>query len=102
MELIAEASPVRQFLAYLDHIGFDEGVLNIRGLHPALRASSAPMAVSARLIVDGRYHGMQSFDQSLFALAKDGLISVRDALAAADESEDLRIDLQQAGLAAPY
>jgi AraC-like DNA-binding protein len=52
MELIAEASPVRQFLAYLDHIGFDEGVLNIRGLPPALRASSAPMAVSARLIVD--------------------------------------------------
>jgi twitching motility protein PilT len=55
-----------------------------------------------RLIVDGRYHGMQTFDQSLFALAKDGLISVRDALGAATEPEDLRIDLQQAGLAAPY
>jgi twitching motility protein PilT len=56
----------------------------------------------ARLILDGRYHGMQSFDQSLFVLAKDGLISIRDALAAADEPEDLRIDLQQAGLVTPY
>ena len=56
----------------------------------------------ARLIVDGRYHGMQSFDQSLFELARDGLVSVRDALAAADEAEDLRIDLQQAGVVAPY
>ncbi|MEY2571373.1 MAG: twitching motility protein PilT [Acidimicrobiaceae bacterium] len=55
-----------------------------------------------RLIVDGRYHGMQTFDQSLFALARDGLVSVRDALAAADEPEDLRIELQQAGLVAPY
>ena len=55
-----------------------------------------------RLLVDGRYHGMQTFDQSLFALAKDGLVSVRDALAAAEEPEDLRIELQQAGLAAPY
>jgi Tfp pilus assembly ATPase PilU len=45
---------------------------------------------------------MQTFDQSLFALARDGLVSVRDALAAADEAEDLRIELQQAGLAAPY
>jgi twitching motility protein PilT len=56
----------------------------------------------AKLLVDGRYHGMQTFDQSLFALAKDGLVSVRDALATADEPEDLRIELQQAGLATPY
>ena len=55
----------------------------------------------ARLIADGRYHGMQTFDQSLFDLARDGLISIRDAIAAADEPEDLRIDLQQAGVLAP-
>jgi twitching motility protein PilT len=55
----------------------------------------------ARLIADGRYHGMQTFDQSLFDLARDGLVSVRDAIAAADEPEDLRIDLQQAGVLTP-
>jgi twitching motility protein PilT len=55
----------------------------------------------ARLIADGRYHGMQTFDQSLFDLARDGLVSLRDAIAAADEPEDLRIELQQAGVLTP-
>lgn len=52
MELIAQAATVRQFLAYLDHVGFDERALKVGGLDPALRASAAPMAVSARLILD--------------------------------------------------
>jgi twitching motility protein PilT len=55
-----------------------------------------------RLIIDGRYHGMQTFDQALFGLANDGLVSVGEVLSAADEPEDLRIELQQAGLASPY
>jgi len=42
--------------------------------------------------------GMQTFDQSLFGLYKNGLIGLRDALAAATRPHDLRISLQQAGL----
>jgi Tfp pilus assembly ATPase PilU len=41
---------------------------------------------------------MQTFDQSLFGLYKNGLIGLRDALAAASHPHDLRIALQQAGL----
>ena len=52
MELIAEAGGARQFLAYLDHIGLDEQALGLGELDPALRASTAPMAVSARLVTE--------------------------------------------------
>jgi twitching motility protein PilT len=55
-----------------------------------------------RIIAEGEYHGMQTFDQSLLHLYKDGLVSFRDALAVATEPEDLRIALQSAGLTAAY
>jgi twitching motility protein PilT len=55
-----------------------------------------------QLIAEGEYYGMQTFDQSLFDLYKDGMVSLRDALAAATRPEDLRISLQQAGLSSPY
>jgi twitching motility protein PilT len=51
-------------------------------------------------IGDGEYYGMQTFDQSLFSLYKNGLISLRDALGAASHPHDFRISLQQAGLPA--
>ncbi|MDQ1493012.1 MAG: twitching motility protein PilT [Actinomycetota bacterium] len=51
-----------------------------------------------QIIAEGEYYGMQTFDQSLFALYKNGLIGLRDALAAASHPHDLRIALQQAGL----
>jgi twitching motility protein PilT len=51
-----------------------------------------------QVIADGEYYGMQTFDQSLFGLHKNGLIGLRDALAAASHPHDLRMALQQAGL----
>jgi len=59
-------------------------------------------AALERIIAEGEYHGMQTFDQALFSLFKDGLVSLRDALAVASQPEDLRIALQQAGLAPAY
>jgi twitching motility protein PilT len=50
------------------------------------------------IIADGEYYGMQTFDQSLFALYKNGLVGLRDAMAAASHPHDFRIALQQAGL----
>jgi len=55
-----------------------------------------------RILAEGEYHGMQTFDQALFALFKDGMVSLRDALSVASQPEDLRIALQQAGLAPAY
>jgi len=51
-----------------------------------------------RVIAEGEYYGMQTFDQSLFDLYKSGLIGLRDALAVASHPHDLRIALQQASL----
>jgi twitching motility protein PilT len=59
-------------------------------------------AALARIVAEGEYHGMQTFDQALFSLFKDGLVSLRDALAVATQPEDLRIALQQAGLSPAY
>ena len=53
------------------------------------------------IIAEGEYYGMQTFDQSLFNLYKNGLVSLRDAMAAASNPHDFRIMLQQAGLLAP-
>jgi twitching motility protein PilT len=50
------------------------------------------------LIADGEYHGMQTFDQSLFSLFKSGEISLRAAVAAATNPHDFRVALQAAGL----
>ena len=59
-------------------------------------------AALERILAEGEYHGMQTFDQALFALFKDGMVSLRDALSVASQPEDLRIALQQAGLAPAY
>jgi twitching motility protein PilT len=50
------------------------------------------------VIADGEYYGMQTFDQSLFGLFKNGLVSLRDALGAATHPHEFRIALRQAGL----
>jgi twitching motility protein PilT len=52
------------------------------------------------LVAKGDWHGMQTFDQSLFALYKDGLVTLPAALAAASNPHDFRLSLQAAGLIA--
>ncbi len=54
------------------------------------------------IIAEGEYYGMQTFDQSLLALYRDGLVSLRDALAVASNPHDFRIALQQAGLSSAF
>ena len=50
------------------------------------------------IVADGEFYGMQTFDQSIFGLYRDGWVSLRDALAAASSAHDLRVALQRAGL----
>jgi twitching motility protein PilT len=54
------------------------------------------------IIADGDYYGMRTFDQSLFQLYRDGLVSLRDAMAVASNPHDFRISLQTAGLSSAY
>lgn len=55
-----------------------------------------------RVVAEGQYHGMQTLDQALIDLVRDGMVSLRDALAATANAEDLRIALGQAGVATNY
>lgn len=50
------------------------------------------------VIADGEFHGMVTFDQSLFNLFKAGEISLRAALQASTHPHDFRVALQAAGL----
>ncbi|MGI8792577.1 MAG: type IV pilus twitching motility protein PilT [Acidimicrobiales bacterium] len=51
---------------------------------------------------EGEYYCMQTFDQSLFNLYKNGLVGLRDALAVASHPHDFRLMLQQEGLATSF
>ena len=51
-----------------------------------------------QVIAEGEYYGMQTFDQSLLKLFRDGQIRLDDALAAASNPHDFQIMLRQAGL----
>jgi twitching motility protein PilT len=53
------------------------------------------------LVADGEHLGMQTFDQSLFGLYKDGSVSPQSALAAATNPHDFRLAIQSAGLLTP-
>ncbi|MDQ1427468.1 MAG: twitching motility protein PilT [Acidimicrobiaceae bacterium] len=50
------------------------------------------------IIADGEWYGMQTFDQSLAGLYRDGLVTLPQAMLAATNPHDLRLMLQNAGL----
>lgn len=47
------------------------------------------------------HEGLQTFDQALFALYKDGVISYQEALVNADSANNLRLKIKTAGLPIP-
>jgi twitching motility protein PilT len=52
------------------------------------------------LIVEGGYYGMQTFDQHLTALIRDGVVTLDDAMSTASNPHDLTIELRRLGLVA--
>src|SRR5690606_5237756 len=61
--------------------------------------SAADPAVLERLMTEGDYHGMATFDQALFQLFTDDYVSLDEAVDRAAHPEDFRIAVQQVGLA---
>jgi twitching motility protein PilT len=49
-------------------------------------------------VAEGAYYGMQTFDQHLLALYRDGLVTLRDAMNAATSPHDFRVAARAAGL----
>jgi twitching motility protein PilT len=52
------------------------------------------------LISQGSYYGMQTFDQHLVALVRDGVVTVEAASAVASRPHDLSVELRRLGLVA--
>jgi twitching motility protein PilT len=52
------------------------------------------------LIGEGGYYGMQTFDQHLVTLIRDGVITLEDAMAASSSPHDLQVELRRLGLVA--
>ena len=57
-----------------------------------------PVGSMERVLAEGRYHGMQTFDHALEDLTVNGVLGVAQALAAATDPEELRITLEGQGL----
>jgi twitching motility protein PilT len=54
----------------------------------------------SELIADGAFYGMQTFDQHLVALIRDGVITLESAMAASTSPHDLTVELRRLGLVA--
>ena len=78
-----------------------EALIGTQKMSEAIAAGADEATIEA-LMREGEYHGMQTFDQALLSLYQDTVISVRDAVASAARPEDLRIAMQQSGMAAAY
>jgi twitching motility protein PilT len=52
------------------------------------------------LIKEGEFYGMQTFDQHLLALIRDGVVSINDAMAVSSSPHDLTVALRRLGLVA--
>jgi len=48
-----------------------------------------------QIIAEGEYYGMQTFDQSLLGIYGEGLVELREALAASTSPHDLRLMIEQ-------
>ena len=57
-------------------------------------------ATIEELIKEGAYYGMQSFDQHLVALIRDGVITLEAAMQASTNPHDLTVELRRLGLVA--
>jgi twitching motility protein PilT len=53
-----------------------------------------------QLIAEGSYYGMQTFDQHLVSLIRDGVISLEAAMLASSSPHDLTVELRRLGLVA--
>jgi AraC-like DNA-binding protein len=68
MELLASAASSRLILAHFDRLGLDERRLGVGYIDPALRRSSGPLRVSARLSMDLLEAAAQELGQPDFGL----------------------------------
>ena len=52
------------------------------------------------LVAEGSYYGMQTFDQHLVALVRDGIVDLADAMSVSSHPHDLTVGLRRLGIVA--
>ena len=57
-------------------------------------------ATISDLVKEGAFYGMQTFDQHLVALIRDGVVTLEAAMLAATNPHDLTVELRRLGLVA--
>ena len=70
-------------------------VLVVNGLVAEALADSEGAARLERLMADGDYYGMQTFDQSLLKLYERGLVDRATVLAHATYAPSLQVDIER-------
>jgi len=50
------------------------------------------------LVAEGAFYGMQTFDQHLLNLLRDGIVTMQDAMGCATNPHDLQVELRRQGL----
>lgn len=75
-----------------------ESLTATQKVRDAIEKAAEPSVIE-RLMAEGDYHGMATFDQALFQLFSEDYVTLDEALDRAAHPEDLRIAVQQAGLA---
>ncbi len=49
------------------------------------------------ILEEGRYSGMQTFDQGVLDLYRDGLITIEEAMGVVLDEEEFRINIERGG-----
>lgn len=91
----------QRLVARADGRGRVAVVESLIGTHKVRDAiiDAADPAVLERLMSEGDYHGMATFDQALLRLYTDEYVTLDEALDRAAHPDEFRISVQQAGLA---
>ena len=63
-------------------------------------ADPAKTSTIPQLVAEGTYYGMQTFDQHLVALVREGVVTLADAMAASSAPHDLTVELRRLGMVA--
>jgi len=94
----------QRLLERADGRGRTPAVEILTGTAKAIDCIADPIRIHEleQVLAEGQYHGMQTLQQALVDLVKDGMISFQEALAASTRPEDLRIALTQAGVTSTY
>ena len=90
---------IRKFVKRLPSLGLNPLGPNEDGLYvPVAQPLSRTIKPKKGLAYQVDYYKMQTFDQHLFVLVRDGIVTYEDACSVASRPQDLTVELRAAGV----